>query len=470
MTARHRYDRQGFLALDPKAFMEMFVEASQSENIATSDATIVEIMGPLEHHSGWFCDSYDAIGDRVSAACQAAPQTIILKIDSPGGDVSGCFDTAREIKAKCAAAGKTLIAYVDGSTCSAAYALACAASTIVIPEGGIAGSIGVISTRVDVSGMDTQMGVKFSLITSGARKADGHPHTVMSDAELASSQTLVDALAGVFFQLVADSRPMSVADVKALQANVFHGADAVAKGLADKVQSFDELLASLAAGADTGAVMADDKENDMDTARAALEKAAKSEDEAEAKRAKKALAAMDASDEGEPDGDEPDEDDKKKDAKAARAGRVSASTATGLASSLDELSKRLARFEQEREASDRSAFLATRGDLSKDLLKALQEQPLADVKRIVNAIPAPKKQSAAHAANAPTINATRGDDQGVGGGSRLPKEESEELARQMGLGKAKGAIKHEGNRMYLGVMTAEQAREYAATRKTKQSA
>ena len=239
--------------------------------------------------------------------------------------------------------------------------------------------------------------------------------------------------------------------------------------------------------------MADDKENDMDTARAALEKAAKSEDEAEAKRAKKALAAMDASDEGEPDGDEepkkkddegeaeaesegepdgdePDEDDKKKDAKAARAGRVSASTATGLASSLDELSKRLARFEQEREASDRSAFLATRGDLSKDLLKALQEQPLADVKRIVNAIPAPKKQSAAHAANAPTINATRGDDQGVGGGSRLPKEESEELARQMGLGKAKGAIKHEGNRMYLGVMTAEQAREYAATRKTKQSA
>lgn len=468
---RRRYDRQGMLAIEPKAFFWMFDPPPDRQVQVVGDAAIVEIRGPLDHHAGWWCDSYDAIRERVRDACGAAAGTVVLKIDSPGGDVSGCFETARELRKICAAAGKTLLAYADGQACSGGYALACAAEKIVVPETGFVGSVGVINTRVDVTAYDAKEGFRFALTTSGARKGDGHPHKPITDGESAATQTIVDSLAEVFFDLVSEMRSMQPAQIAALEAGVFHGAAAVDAGLADRVMSFDELLEAINAGAFSA------RETETMTkkaeTRSALEALVKAggDDAAWAKRALKAMDGEEAKAEGddqddekkseseeeepeaEAEGDEDEEpeaegdgDDNEEAAAADEGakGKVSAKTAAELAM----LAPRVERLERENRAAAVNRFLATRPDLPKALVKTLKGKPLDDVKAIVAAIPKPKLPNPAAAA---AVRGTPGATHGGAREARLPTDQKTAMDLRMGLVATKKATVHEGAVTRFGV-------------------
>jgi signal peptide peptidase SppA len=464
VRAHHQYAREGLLALDPRAFFGFFFEPPTRENTLLDNVAIVDITGPLEHHGGWWCDSYDGIVERVAAACESPAHTVLLKVDSPGGLVSGMCEASRAIRATCQAAGKRLVAYVDGMACSAAYALASSAERIVVPETGFVGSIGVINTRIDARKNAEMCGVGYHVITSGARKADGHPHTAMSEAELAATQGTVDSLADVFFRLVEEMRGISAQAVHALQAQIFHGEAAVAAGLADQVQSFDDLLAALASP---------NEERDMtikgskySEGRAALEEAAKGEGE-EAEKAKRALAAMDETDESDAESDdapaddegedeaaaesEDDEEEEEKPAASRAGGRVSARTAGELGGTANKLAGRVAQLETKLEAADRKEFLASRPDLEPALVKVLEKKPLAEVRAIVNAIKKPKAPKLGERASTIAPKATRGEGQGTGAAGETTDPELAAVDRAMGLG-AKSAPKVEirGNTLYLG--------------------
>ena len=138
--------------------------------------------------------------------------------------------------------GVFVYAYVDELAASAAYAIACVADEIVIPPSGIAGSVGVISTMCDVSRANEAAGVTFVTLTSGARKADGHVNTPISDDAIAAEQERVDDLAGQFFRIVKESRGI---DAKPLEANIYMGMYAVEAGLADVVMGWEALLANI---------------------------------------------------------------------------------------------------------------------------------------------------------------------------------------------------------------------------------
>jgi ClpP class serine protease len=353
------------------------------------------------------------------------------------------IDTSRAIRAKCAAAGKVLVSYVAGQACSAAYALACSASRIVTSETGVVGSIGVINCRVDVTEADRAMGTRFAIVTSGARKADGHPHAPISEGELAATQGLVDSLALTFFDLVGELRGLSRADVAGLQAGLFHGDAAVRKRLADRVQSFGGLLASLAS-ADQGEPMASNKK--YEDARAALGELAGGEGE-EAVKARRALAAMDEEEKPEAAEEKPaDEAAEEKPPEDARAegppaedeekkpaakATVSAATAGAVAAHSMDLAARVARLEAQNEGLQRREFLSSRPDLSPDLVRVLATRPLADVRAIVGAIPAPKSPKLGDKAAASRVTATAGDVGAIA--SRLPPAEKAQLDREMGL-------------------------------------
>jgi signal peptide peptidase SppA len=465
---RHRYERQGMLAIEPKAFLGLFDSHQETEPQVIGDAAIVEVRGPLDHHSGLF-DSYDAIRERCARACEMPASVVVLKIDSPGGDVSGCFEVAREIRRLCATKGKTLIAYANGQACSGAYALACAASQIVVPATGFVGSVGVINTRVDVTAYDAKEGFRFALTTSGERKGDGHPHKPLSEGESAATQTIVDSLAEVFFDLVADLRGIPLAQVAALQAGVFHGKTAVEAGLADQVMSFDDLLEAINSGAFRAAKetsMATTKEETRATL-AALVKAGG----ADAAWATRALKAMDEEEckEHECEDDPPpekkddeearehceDEEEPKEEEAEGDEEEPKAASATARAfATVDTLAKRVAKLESENQAKAVNAFLATRTDLAAETIKLLRGEPLAKVKAIVNSIPKPKVPAAAAAQQ---MSGTRGAGQGgidmapsVMGVSNTSGRGGE-IAAIMGLTpKTKLGVKNDGHKMILG--------------------
>lgn len=204
---------------------------------------VVPIRGALIHHpEDGFGDSYDSIVERVRLAAESA-STVVLLIDSPGGMVAGLFGAVESIRMACA--GKRLVAYVDGAGCSAAYALACAADEIVAAPTAVLGSIGVITCLASQAEANARAGVHVEIVSSGARKADGHPDAPITDDALAVAQARVDTLAGMFFELVADVRGLDAGYVQSLEAGTYLGAESIDVGLADSCLSWSAFIDGL---------------------------------------------------------------------------------------------------------------------------------------------------------------------------------------------------------------------------------
>jgi signal peptide peptidase SppA len=185
--------------------------------------------------------SYGEIAAMLDAAL-ADPQVsgILLDIDSPGGEASGSFELARRVRE--VAALKPVWAVANDAAYSAAYAIAASAQRLFVTETGGVGSIGVIALHVDQSVKDAREGYHFTAITAGAHKNDYSPHEPLSDAAKTELQGEVDRLYAIFTEHVAAMRSLDLDAVRATEAGLFFGSNAVAQGLADGVQTLDAAL------------------------------------------------------------------------------------------------------------------------------------------------------------------------------------------------------------------------------------
>jgi signal peptide peptidase SppA len=212
------------------------------------DVAVLRIEGPLAQRA-WSCwmfegEGYDRITDRAQAAlADNGVRALLLRIDSPGGEVAGCFDAARAIRAAADRAGKPVVAYADEMACSAAYALATAADEIVAPDTGVVGSVGVITVVHDRTAANAREGRNVRVVRSGQLKAVPHPDDALTPEAVARVQADIDGLAAIFADLVAARRGMTREGVLALEADAFLGAEAVARGLADRVGNYGAALA-----------------------------------------------------------------------------------------------------------------------------------------------------------------------------------------------------------------------------------
>lgn len=206
--------------------------------------TLVRRALGLEAASG--LTSYGEIGATLEAAlADPAVTGILLDVDSPGGEAGGVFELAERIRA--ADAVKPVWAIASDSAFSAAYALACAASRLVVTRTGGVGSVGVIAMHVDQSVRDAQEGFRYTAITAGARKNDFSPHEQLSNEAAARLQAEVDRLYGIFVAHVAAMRGLDEDVVRGTEAGLFFGHEAVAVGLADGEVSLDAVLTEFSA-------------------------------------------------------------------------------------------------------------------------------------------------------------------------------------------------------------------------------
>lgn len=206
--------------------------------------TLVRRAIGLEAASGLL--SYGEIGAMLESALgDPAVTGILLDVDSPGGEAGGVFELAVRIRA--ADAVKPVWAIASDSAFSAAYALASAASRLYVTQTGGVGSIGVIAMHVDQSVSDAQAGLRFTAITAGARKNDFSPHEPLSNEAAARLQAEVDRLYGLFVAHVAAMRHLDEDAIRATEAALYFGPEAVAAGLADGEGGFDTVLAEFSA-------------------------------------------------------------------------------------------------------------------------------------------------------------------------------------------------------------------------------
>lgn len=216
-----------------------------------SGVAVVPVCGTLVHkstslrpYSGML--GYNAIRHNLAMALNDdSARAVVLDCNSPGGEVSGCFDLVDAIYA--ARGDKPITAICDDMAYSACYAIASACDSIILPRTGGVGSIGVISMHAEYSKALKGAGVEVRIFQYGDRKADGNPYNPLSKEAAERFQADIDELGELFVETVARNRGLPVAKVKATQAATYMGAAGVDAGLADAVMAPDEAFQVLLA-------------------------------------------------------------------------------------------------------------------------------------------------------------------------------------------------------------------------------
>ena len=210
------------------------------------DGTLVHKLGGVSPYSGMV--GYDCLA-KVIADAQANKEVgaVLLDIDSPGGEVAGCFEFARKLGTMGArGGGKPIVAFANEMACSAAYAIGAACDAVMTTETGIAGSIGVWTMLVDMTKGLSKNGIEVTMIRAGDRKARGGPYEQSDQATLDKLQTWVDQTWDIFAGHVAETRPISKQAVLALEGDWFTGNEALALGLVDAVDTPEAIFDAVA--------------------------------------------------------------------------------------------------------------------------------------------------------------------------------------------------------------------------------
>lgn len=175
------------------------------------------------------------------AVADPAVQRIVLDVDSPGGSAYGLHELATEIRQ--ARERKPITAIANPLALSAAYFIASSASEVVATPSGEVGSVGVYLPHYDRSGQLGREGVKVTLISAGEGKTDANPFEPLRDEARAELQRTVNRYYGQFVDAVAAGRGVQAATVRnRWKARVYGGAEAVSKGLADRVGTMRSVL------------------------------------------------------------------------------------------------------------------------------------------------------------------------------------------------------------------------------------
>ncbi|MDG2508635.1 S49 family peptidase [Stenotrophomonas maltophilia] len=201
---------------------------------------------PMPGASGPGPVSYAAVRDTFDELLNDdAVTSIILRLDTPGGMASGCFDLVDHIFE--ARGRKPVYALVDDHAYSAGFALASACDEIWISRTGGVGSVGVVRFHHDWSGNNSQIGLKVTPLFAGARKVDFNPNFPLSEEAHAEAMADLEDMRTMFVDTVARNLGMDAEAVRATEAACYRGQAAVAVGFATRIGTWHDLIAHLGA-------------------------------------------------------------------------------------------------------------------------------------------------------------------------------------------------------------------------------
>jgi protease-4 len=138
-----------------------------------------------------------------------AVKAVILKVDSPGGEVMASDDIARAIAEFQEKYGKPVVASMGGLAASGGYYVSVPCQWIVANELTITGSIGVIMHSFNYRGLLDKIGVRPEVFKSGKFKdmlsGSKSPEEILPE-ERKMLQALIDETFTKFKKVVADGR------------------------------------------------------------------------------------------------------------------------------------------------------------------------------------------------------------------------------------------------------------------------
>ena len=133
-------------------------------------------------------------------------KAVILRLDTPGGEVTASDIIYNEILRFKEKTGVPVVGLMMGLAASGGYYIASACDFIVAHPSTITGSIGVISIFPNLEELFSKIGVKVTVIKSGEMKDTGSAFRDMTEEEKKVFQDVIDELYTKFLDVVYQKR------------------------------------------------------------------------------------------------------------------------------------------------------------------------------------------------------------------------------------------------------------------------
>lgn len=213
-----------------------------------ADVGVVTVAGSLVDGDAGYMQLYGMSGyHNISNALIEAVQdkkakSIMLHIDSGGGDVSGLTEMVNFINKVKLVKPMSVFAKQAGS---AAYWIASAGGHITLDMLGQAGSIGAVAVHTEYSKMYADIGITKTVIRSGEYKAKPNSVEPLDEKGRVQVQESVDYVNDMFEAGISAARNISreTLSSKVGSGRVFIGRNALNAGLVDTVGDLGQALA-----------------------------------------------------------------------------------------------------------------------------------------------------------------------------------------------------------------------------------
>lgn len=170
---------------------------------------------------------------------------IILRLDTPGGEVTASDILFNEIRNFRQKTGVPVVSLMMGVAASGGYYIAAASDHIIAHPSTITGSIGVISLFPNLEELFAKIGVEVNVIKSGEMKDSGSAFRSMTDDDRAVFQVVVNELYQKFLDVVVQGRngALSLEELRPIaDGRIYTAQQALKLKLIDEIGYFDQAL------------------------------------------------------------------------------------------------------------------------------------------------------------------------------------------------------------------------------------
>lgn len=165
-------------------------------------------------------------------------RAVIIIINSPGGSAAASEEIYQLIKSL--AESKVVVVYGAEVLASGGYYISLPAHRIIVSPHAIVGSVGAVTTLVDISELLGKLGVNITVIKSGEYKDIASTYRSPTDKELEILREITNKIAQIFIERVKEHRVIK--DPEVFEARIYLGIDAIEAGLADEVGPLDKAI------------------------------------------------------------------------------------------------------------------------------------------------------------------------------------------------------------------------------------
>jgi protease-4 len=189
--------------------------------------------------NGLTSSSFDKLLEQVAG--DSSIRAVIVRIDSPGGEVTASDDLWRQMNLL--SKKKPMVISMSDLAASGGYYMAMTGDPIVAYPGTETGSIGVVFGKPNLHGLYEKLGITKDAVQRGKNADIDSDYTSLTTDERQKLRQGIDASYQDFVTKVADARHRKFDEIEPLaQGRVWLGSQAKPRGLVDELGGLDTAI------------------------------------------------------------------------------------------------------------------------------------------------------------------------------------------------------------------------------------